>query len=100
MAQRRLTDIDIDREVETAHGWSYTLTLAFDDASESDHTLDLAWGDYEYWSGGDKPPSLVAERLLEAAYAIDPSLDLPPAIDASTLRRQITDLDQAVLTRL
>lgn len=100
MAHRRLAHIDIATEVETAHGWSYKLTLAYDDAGESHHTLDLDWVDYEYWSGGDKPPSLVAERLLEAAFAINPTLELPHAIDASTLRRQITDLDQAVLTRL
>ena len=66
MAHRRLAHIDIATEVETGHGWSYELTLAYDDAGESHHTRDLSWVDYEDWSGGDKPPSLVAERLLEA----------------------------------
>ncbi len=96
----RVAKIDIAQETETAHGWSYRLSLTLDDDTETHHTLELAWVDYEYWSGGDKPPSLVAERLLEAAFEIDPDLALPRTTDASTLRRQITDLDQAVLTRL
>ncbi len=100
MSGHTLADITIGQESETPRGWSYQVSLVFDDQSTADHTLALSWVDYEYWCGGDKPPSLVAERLLEAAFALNPELELPSTADASTLRRQIEELDQAVQARL
>lgn len=100
MTPRTDPTIEIGPEVEDAHGWRYEVTLARDASKRSTHVVTLSWVDYDHWSKGDKPPSLVLTRLLEAAFELEPALIMPGLIDASTLRRMVRGLDDALAKRL
>lgn len=100
MTPRTHPTIELGPEVEEAHGWRYEVTLSRDDCPSSAHDVTLSWVDYDHWSKGDKPPSLVLTRLLEAAFELEPTLSLPRIVDASILRRMVRGLDDALAARL
>lgn len=92
-----MTAVRVEHENETSTGWTHAVTLTLADGSVQELTVTLSFQDYEYWSGGVRPPERVTESLIECllepdedAHIPDP---LPARFDASTARRWMPGLD-------
>ena len=92
--------IVIGREVDGAHGWSYEVTIERGDGGSSRHEVHLAWVDYEQWSSGEKPPSVVIEHMLGLVFDLEPGFTMGDRVDAATLRRRFPALDRELADRL
>jgi len=115
--------VQVQSETETPTGWVFTVLVhaaapparavaptaappppdpASPDAQSpgaTRHEVSLSWVDYEHWSRGRVAPEHVVRAVIEAL--IDAQwLPLPPRFDASTARRWVAHLDDAVRTRL
>ncbi len=87
--------VSVLTEREAMNAWRFEVEL-FEGEQRRIVSMTLAWVDYEYWSHGSASPSRVAETVVHAVLAADPSRLIPDRFDASTARRWIRDLDQRV----
>lgn len=89
--------ITVQSETESSTGWVFRIRLEHPGADPTEHTLTLAWADYNYWSpGGAAAPERIAAWVL-GFVADRRAPDNPPArFDASTARRWYRDLDFAL----
>ena len=81
--------IHVESERELGAGWEFDVVIEPDDRRQ----MTLSWADYELWSGGAKPPSQVAERVVRFAASRRLLTRLRPRFDASTVRRLAPDMD-------
>lgn len=85
------------RENDTAHGWSHQVEIQTQAGQARTLTVQLSYQDYEYWSGGSRPPEQVTLALVECLLEPGPDSNvpspLPDTFDASTARRWLPDLD-------
>lgn len=95
-----MTAVRVEQESQTRTGWTHSVTLTLADGSVQQLTVTLCFQDYEYWSGGTRPPERVTEALIECL--LDPDEDanvpepLPDRFDASTARRWMPSLDSCL----
>lgn len=92
-----MTAIRVTLEEDTARGWSHQVEIDTGSGTPATVTVQLSFQDYEYWSGGTRPPEQVTISLIECLMSPDPEAQvpnpLPAAFDASTARRWMPDLD-------
>lgn len=105
-AGQKAERVNVETEVETAHGWLFMVAVAGESGQGSRHEVRLSHVDYEFWSHGMFSPSRVTQVVVEAildgtaqgevrAIGCVPR-PLPPAFDASTGRRWVRGLDEHV----
>ena len=88
-------------EREDANGWTYDAQLAASDGSLKRIVLTLSWADYQHWSAdGALAPSRVADAVLRVIAQHFETFQATESIDASTVRRRITDGDAQVRAAL
>tara|TARA_R110002073_G_scaffold118918_5_gene259276 strand:+ start:214506 stop:214808 length:303 start_codon:yes stop_codon:yes gene_type:complete len=90
------TQVTIDGEHDTDHGWLYTMTIQWMDGTTSDHELTLAWVDHEHLVGGMISPSVLAKSAALLACGYLGQGEMPARCDVSSLRRMIPDFDASV----
>lgn len=86
---------ELAAERESSRGWEYDLKIAGRQLK-----LTLSWSDHDHWSGGSRPPSAVAQALIEQILEVKAAEDLPEKFDASTCRRWVEDLDSKMIGRV
>jgi len=92
-----MTGVRVTLEEDTARGWSHQVEITSPGKPPLQVTVQLCYQDYEYWSGGSRPPEQVTVSLVECL--LDPGPDahvpspLPENFDASTARRWMPGLD-------
>lgn len=79
-------------EHETAHGWSFRLTVDRHAGPTTEHEVTLSWVDHDHWSGGTTPPSRLIERLV--GILAGHVADLPSRFDAARARRWVPQFDE------
>ena len=95
-----MTSVRVTHEEDTAQGWSHQVEIKSGDREPLLVTVRLSYQDYEYWSGGVRPPEQVTVSLIECL--LDPGEDasvpspLPESFDASTARRWMPGLDSCI----
>ena len=83
-----MTTVRVIHEEDTAQGWSHQVEIKPDQGQTALVLVQLSFQDYEYWSGGARPPEQVTASLVECL--LDPGEDasvptpLPEQFDAST----------------
>lgn len=91
------TTIRVVEENDTARGWSHRVEIQSGDGEPRTHTVQLSFQDYEYWSGGTRPPEQITAALIECLLNPGPDTQVPSpvpeAFDASTARRWLPGLD-------
>ncbi len=92
--------MDVGAETETPGGWSYEVTIAWPDGVETEHTISLSWADHDHICSGAAPPSRVVEIMVDVLTRELDAEHVPARLDASTLRRVISDLDERIRARL
>lgn len=95
-----MTSVRVIHEEDTAQGWSHQVEIKPDQGQIALVMVQLSFQDYEYWSGGTRPPEQVTVSLIECL--LDPGEDasvptpLPGQFDASTARRWMPGLDACI----
>ena len=95
-----MTTIHVTEESDSPTGWTHSVTITHSDGKIQTLTVTLCFQDYEYWSGGSRPPERVTESLIESLLGAEegskvPS-PLPEKFDASTARRWMPEIDRAL----
>lgn len=91
-----MAEINVVRERETEHGWSFEVSVRGGAGPPTLHTVLLSWQDYERWARGALPPARVASALVRFLVREEGAASIPPKFDASTARRRRPDLDAAL----
>lgn len=95
-----MSNVDVISEEECQRGWTYRVRVEGHDGAASEHSVRLDWAEHELWCGGRCPPSRVVEVLLRFIFEQDPARILPEKFDAATVRRWLSDVDEAIVKRL
>ncbi|MCA9271638.1 MAG: hypothetical protein KDA31_01200 [Phycisphaerales bacterium] len=97
-----MTAVRVTHEEDTAQGWSHQVEMKPDTGRPVFFTVRLSFHDYEYWSGGVRPPEQVTISLVECLIAPSEGASvpnpLPECFDASTARLWMPGLDACMRT--
>ncbi len=93
-----VTQVLVESETESGHGWRYGVRITHADGHVSEHTVTLAWVDHDHWSGGRLAPSRVVEAVVTSLLAH--TADLPAAFDAARARRLVPEFDRELKSTL
>ena len=92
-----MSTVRVTHEEDTAQGWSHQVEIKPEAGTPALVTVRLSYQDYEYWSGGVRPPEQVTvsliECLLKPGEGTSVPTPLPESFDASTARRWMPGLD-------
>lgn len=95
-----MTTIRVTEESDSRTGWTHSVSITHDDGRVQELTVTLCYQDYEYWSGGSRPPERVTESLIESLLEPGEGTNvpspLPDKFDASTARRWMPEIDRAL----
>jgi hypothetical protein len=95
--ERRAADIEVLSEREQGAGWQFAVAVTDRAGARTDHSLSLAWADYNLWSpGGADPPVAVARAVVRFLLACADGARLRPAFDASIARRLHASADREI----
>lgn len=90
----------IETEIDTPGGWEFGVRITPGSAEASTLTLRMSWADFEHWSGGATPPSVVARAVVELAMERKSAGARLGDFDAAMLRRWFPDADETLILRL
>lgn len=95
-----MAPIVVESEEEAGEGWQFVVRI--DPADRQGHSLrielTLSWADYNFWSGGMRPPSDVASEVVSFALkkSAESKIEIPKRFDASIIRRLFPGADDAL----
>ena len=96
----QMTTIRVTEESDSATGWTHSVSITHDDGKIQALTVTLCFQDYEYWSGGSRPPERVTESLIESLLHPEEGSNvpspLPEKFDASAARRWMPEIDHTL----
>jgi hypothetical protein len=100
VGEYQMTTIRVTEESDSRTGWTHSVSITNDEGRVQTLTVTLCYQDYEYWSGGSRPPERVTEALIESLLAPEEGSKvprpLPEKFDASTARRWMPEIDHAL----
>lgn len=91
-----MAEIEVRREIETGHGWSFVVAVRDAGGPATLHTVLLSWQDYERWAGGRLPPERIAAAVVRFLVDREGAAGLDEHFDASTARRRYPDIDGVI----
>ncbi len=92
--------VTILTEKDTPSGWQFDARLSEPGEPDRTVTLRLSWADFEHWSGGAIPPSVVAKAVVELAMERKPASARLGDFDAAMLRRWFPGTDEVMQQEL
>lgn len=95
-----MASVEVITEIENGPGWDYRAAVVRDSGVRTEHSVRLAWVDHEHWCGGRAAPSRVIEVLLGLMAEREREQPIPERFDASTARRLVPRLDEALRNTL
>jgi len=92
--------VTIETEVDTPGGWRFEARIERPHQGARTVTLRISWQDFEHWSGGTAPPSIVAQAVVELAIERKEDSANLGDFDAAMLRRWFPGADEALRQKL
>jgi len=94
------TTVTIETETDAPGGWWFGVRITTPDLPDRTLTLRMSWADFEHWSAGVSPPSVVALAVVELAIERKPEGVALGDFDAAMLRRWFPGADESLQNRL
>lgn len=87
-----MATIHIGEELELTNCWQYDVQIQTR-RQQHDFTIRLNWSDYDHWSHGRVPPSVVVDAVMRFILDQQPAQEMAESFDCAKLRMLYPEMD-------